>query len=73
MHSYDYLEIVVKDGRMDSKYCGNRTGENIFVTGENIFVTGDQVLITFHSGTAFIQKRGFLIHFTAGPHGKCFS
>ena len=66
MHSLDYLEIVVKDGRMDSKYCGNRTGENIFVTG-------DQVLITFHSGIAFIQKRGFLIHFTAGPHGKCFS
>ena len=64
MRSYDYLEIV-NDGRMVGKYCGRRTGQNIFLTG-------DQILITFHSDD-IIQERGFLIHFTAGPHGKKFS
>ena len=63
-HSFDYLEIV-NDGRMVGKYCGRRTGQNIFLTG-------DQILITFHSDD-IIQERGFLIHFTAGPHGKKFS
>ena len=61
MHSYDYLEII-KDGRMVGKYFGRRTGQNILLSG-------DQILIKFHSdGTK--QKRGFRIHFTAGPHGK---
>ena len=64
MHSWDYLEIV-NDGRMVGKYCGRRTGQNILLTG-------DQILITFHSDDT-IQKRGFLIHFTAGPHGEYFS
>ena len=64
MHSYDYLEIV-NDGRMVGKYCGNRTGQNILLTG-------DQILITFHSDYSE-ERRGFLIHFTAGPHGKYFS
>ena len=64
MHSFDYLEIV-NDGRMVGKYCGRRTGQNIILTG-------DQILITFHSDD-IIQERGFLIHFTAGPHGKKFS
>ena len=60
MHSWDYLEIV-NDGRMVGKYCGNRAGQNIHLTG-------DQILITFHSDRT-VQRRGFLIHFTAGPHG----
>ena len=64
MHSWDYLEIV-NDGSMVGKYCGRRTGQNILLTG-------DQILITFHSDDT-IQKRGFLIHFTAGPHGEYFS
>ena len=64
MHSWDYLEIV-NDGRMVGKYCGNRTGQNIFLTGH-------QILITFHSDGS-VQRRGFLIHFTAGPNGKKFS
>ena len=63
-HSYDYLEII-KDGRIVGKYCG-------IWAGQNILLTGDQILITFHSNHS-IQKRGFLIHFTAGPHGKYFS
>ena len=64
MHSYDYLEII-KDGRMVGKYCGIRAGQNILLSG-------DQILITFHSDGS-VQRRGFLIHFTAGPHGKKFS
>ena len=64
MHSFDYLEIV-KDGRMVGKYCGSRTEQNILLTGHKI-------LITFHSDGS-MQRRGFLIHFTAGPHGKYFS
>ena len=64
MHSFDYLEIV-NDGRIVGKYCGQRTGQNILLTG-------DQILIKFHSDHSE-EKRGFLIHFTAYPHGKYFS
>ena len=64
MRSYDYLEIA-NDGRMVGKYCGSSTGQNIFLTG-------DQILITFHSD-GLLEHTGFLIHFTAGPHGKYFS
>ena len=64
MHSYDYLEIA-NDGRMVGKYCGYRTGQNILLTG-------DEILTKFHSDD-IVRKRGFLIHFTAGPHGKYFS
>ena len=64
MRSYNYLEIV-NDGRMVGKYCGRRLGQNIFLTG-------DQILIKFHSDLT-IARRGFLIHFTAGKHGKYFS
>ena len=64
MHSFDYL-LIVNDGRMVGKYCGNRTGQNILLTGHKI-------LITFHSN-GWVQRRGVLINFTAGPHGKHFS
>ena len=64
MHSWDHLEIV-KDRRLVGKYCG-------WKSGQNILLTGDQILITFHSDFNK-PARGFLIHFTAGPHGKCFS
>ena len=64
MPSFDYLEII-NDGRMVGKYCGSRIGQNILLTGH-------QILITFHSDGS-VQRRGFLIYFTAGPHGKCFS
>jgi len=64
LHSYDYLEIV-NDGRMVGKYCGQRTGQNILLTG-------DRILIKFHSDNSG-EERGFLIHFTAGCHGKYFS
>ena len=64
-HSNDYLEII-NDGRMVGKYCGKRTGQNVFLTG-------DQILITFHSSSYWRTRRGFLIHFTVGPHSKYFS
>ena len=65
MHSPDYLEIV-NDGRMVGKYCGSRTGQNILLTGH-------QILINFRSERYNWGRRRFLIHFTAGPHGKYFS
>jgi len=64
MHSFDYLEIV-NDGRIVGKYCGQRTGQNILLTG-------DRMLIKFHSNWR-VEERGFLIHFTASPHGKYVS
>ena len=64
MHSWDYLEIV-KDRRLVGKYCGRKSGQNILLTG-------DQILIKIQSNSG-IQAKRFLIHFTAGPHGKCFS
>ena len=64
MHRYDYLEIV-NDGRIVGKYCGQRTVQNILFTG-------DQILIKFHSDGSG-ERRGFLIYFNAGPHGKYFS
>ena len=64
LHSWDYLEII-NDGRMVSKYCGQRTGTNILLTG-------DQILIRFHSDETY-EYSGFLIYFNAGPHGKYFS
>ena len=64
MPSSDYLEII-KDGRMVGRYCGR-------MTGQKIILNGDQILINFHSNDV-TEERGFLIHFTAGPHGKNFS
>ena len=64
MPSYDYLEII-KDGRMVGHYYGRRTGRKIILNG-------DQILVKFHSNDV-TEGRGFLIHFTAGPHGKNFS
>jgi len=64
VHSYAYLEIV-NDGRVVGKYCGQKTGQNILLAG-------DRILIKFHSNH-WRDERGFLIHFTAGPHGKYFS
>ena len=63
MHSWSYLEIV-NDERLVGKYCGRKSGQNILLTG-------DQILIKYQQ--AGVEERGFLIHFTAGPHGKHFS
>ena len=64
MHSWKSPEVV-NDGKMVGKYCGSNTEQNIFLTG-------DQIMIKFHSD-GNTQRRGFLIHFTDGPHGKYFS
>ena len=60
--SYDYLKI--SDGRSHTfdVYCGEKTGESIEVTG-------DQVVLTFHSDD-IVQRKGFLILFTAVPLGR---
>ena len=64
MHSFDYLGIH-NDGILIGEYCGQRSGQKIFLTG-------DQISITFCSD-GDVQERGFRIYFTAGPHGKYFS
>ena len=64
MHSFDYLDII-NGRRRVGLYCGKRSEQNILLTG-------DQILITFHSD-GNVQEKGFLIYFTAGPHGKYFS
>ena len=54
--------MIVDDGIMVGKYCGQRTGQNILLPG-------DQILIKFHSNHRE-ESRGFLIHFNAGAHSK---
>lgn len=54
--SKDYLRITDGMGKTFGVYCGNKTGENVFVTG-------DQVRIIFHSDND-IQRRGYLLVFT---------
>jgi len=49
---------------MVGKYCGQRTGQNILLTGY-------QILLKFHSDVG-VERRRFLIHFNAVPHGKYF-
>jgi len=49
---------------MVSKYCGQRTGQNILLTG-------DQILIKLHLDSSG-EERGFLIYFNAGPQSKYF-
>ena len=60
--SYDYLKISDGGSHTFDDYCGEKTGESIEVTG-------DQVVLTFHSDD-IVQRRGFLIFFTAVPLGR---
>ena len=60
--SYDYLDIKNEINNTVGTYCGNRTGQNVFLNGSQIF-------ITFHSNSS-VPRRGFLIHFAAVPYGK---
>ena len=64
MHSFDYLSIF-NDRRLVGYYCGQKSGEKILLSGE-------QISITFRSD-GNVQERGFLMNFTAGPHGNYFS
>ena len=55
--SRDYLKITNEKDRVFGKYCGHRTGKTVLVSGK-------YALIKVHSNRG-IQKRGFLISFTA--------
>ncbi|KAL9952995.1 hypothetical protein ACROYT_G040337 [Oculina patagonica] len=55
---YDYLSI--SSNHISGVYCGVKTGETVLIAG-------DYALITFRSDS-FIEKRGFLLVFTAVPH-----
>ena len=59
-YSYDYLEIVNDKKQIVGKYCGQKTGQNVFLTG-------DKVSITFYSDES-TQGGGFVIYFTAVSH-----
>ncbi|KAJ7388503.1 CUB domain containing protein 2 [Desmophyllum pertusum] len=58
---YDYLKIINDGGQVVSTYCGQKTGHHVLLSG-------DHVVIKFHSDGSVV-RRGFLINFTAGPHG----
>ena len=61
--SRDYLQITNEKNRVFGKYCGHKLGKTVLVSGKYAF-------IKFHSNRG-IQKRGFLISFTAaGPPCK---
>lgn len=62
--SWDYVKITnEKDQEFgQDKYCGQQTGQTVLVTGKYI-------LIKFHSDHT-LQKRGFVMYFTAFPLGK---
>ena len=55
--SRDYLQITNEKNRVFGKYCGHKTGKTVLVSGK-------YALIKFHSARG-VQKRGFLISFTA--------
>ena len=56
-YSRDYLQITNEKNRVFGKYCGHKTGKTVLVSGK-------YALIKFHSDRG-VQKRGFLISFTA--------
>ncbi|KAL9986761.1 hypothetical protein ACROYT_G000954 [Oculina patagonica] len=58
--SFDYLTIKDDEDQTAGTYCGEKTGQNVYLTG-------NKVLITFHSDEN-VQERGFVIKFTAVPH-----
>ena len=59
---YDYLNISNENKQTFRLYCGQKTGQIVSITG-------DDAVITFHSDEG-LQKRGFLLFFTAIPIGK---
>ena len=62
--SYDYLRIEKDKQQIVGKYCGKKTGKEVFLTG-------DQVSIIFHSDNV-VEGAGFQLYFTAVPHGNWY-
>ena len=62
--SRDYLKITNEKNQIFGRgvYCGQQTGQTVLVTGK-------YALLKFYSDDT-IQKRGFVIHFTAVSEGK---
>ena len=60
--SFDYLKVTNENNQAFGVYCGQKTGQVVLATG-------DYVVIILHSDD-FTQSRGFVILFTAVPHGK---
>ena len=53
----EYIQITNEKNRVFGKYCGRKTEKTVLVSGKH-------ALIKVHSNRR-IQKRGFLISFTA--------
>ena len=51
------MQIINEKNRVFGKYCGHKTGKTVLVSGK-------YTLIEVHSNRR-IQKRGFIISFTA--------
>ena len=56
---YDYLKITNENDEIFGVVCGEQPGENVVVIG-------NYVQLIFHSDSE-VQKKGFLISFTAVP------
>ena len=62
LFSYDYLKITNEKNDTFGVYCGQRSGDKVFVLG-------DYAEISFHSDESY-QGRGFLIYFSNVSLGK---
>lgn len=60
--SHDYLKIFNENNEPFGVYCGRNTGKTVVLTGKH-------VVMTFHSDRV-VQKRGFLLLFTAFQPGE---
>ena len=58
----DYLKITNENGVQFGVYCGK-------LSGKTVTVSGTYANLTFRSN-GWLQKRGFLIVFTAVPPGR---
>ena len=58
----DYLEVTNENKQKFGVFCGNKTGEVVFVTGH-------YMKITFYSDNT-VQETGFLVVFTEVELGK---
>lgn len=58
---FDFLKVANEDNDNFGKHCGVKTGQTVLVFG-------DHAILTFHSDN-HVEDRGFLLFFTAIPHG----
>ena len=62
LFSYDYVQITSGSGHLIGTYCGQKTGQKVYVTG-------DYALILFHTDS-YYQGKGFKMFFSAAQLGR---